>query len=154
LHRDANKLAVARQLGATDTVDVERRDTVDAIREVLGGPADVVVDTTPHATDSLRHAVELARPEGRIVMAGLKHKPTNGLDTDQILMKNLTLKAAMGTKPTSTIAALRTLVAGRLPYERLYTAAVGLDEVERAIQSVGGEHADQSPIHLSVDPWA
>jgi threonine dehydrogenase-like Zn-dependent dehydrogenase len=154
LHRDADKLAVARQLGATDTVDVEGREAVDAIREVMSAPADVVIDTTPHATDSLRHAVELARPEGRIVMAGLKHKLTNGLDTDQILMKNLTLSAALGTKPTSTVAALRTLAAGRLPYERLYTAAVGLDEAERAIQTIGGEHADQLPIHLSVDPWA
>jgi threonine dehydrogenase-like Zn-dependent dehydrogenase len=154
LHRDAEKLAVARELGATDPVDVEDRDAVDAIREVMGEAADVVIDTTPHATDSLRHAVELVRPEGRIVMAGLKHKPTNDLATDPILMKNLTLKAALGTKPSSTIAALRTLSAGRLPYERLYTVAVALDDVERAIQTVGGEHAGESPIHLSVDPWA
>jgi threonine dehydrogenase-like Zn-dependent dehydrogenase len=154
LHRDAEKLAVARELGATDPVDVEGRDTVEAIREVMGAPADVVIDTTPHATESLRHAVELVRPEGHIVMAGLKHKPTNDLATDQILMKNLTLKAALGTKPSSTIAALRTLSAGRLPYDRLYTSAVGLDEVEHAIQTVGGEHAGTSPIHLSVDPWA
>jgi threonine dehydrogenase-like Zn-dependent dehydrogenase len=154
LHRDAEKLAVAHELGATDTVDVEGRDAVDAIREVMSEPADVVIDTTPHATDSLRHAVELVRPEGHIVLAGLKHKPTNDLHTDQILMKNLTLKAALGTKPSSTVAALRTLSAGRLPYERLYTAGVGLDEVEHAIQMVGGEHAGNSPIHLSVDPWA
>jgi threonine dehydrogenase-like Zn-dependent dehydrogenase len=86
-------------------------------------------------------------------MAGLKYEPVS-LGTDQIIMKNLTLKAALGTKPESTIASLRTLSAGRLPYERLYTAAVGLDEAERGIQSIGGEHAEQLPIHLSVDPWA
>jgi threonine dehydrogenase-like Zn-dependent dehydrogenase len=71
-----------------------------------------------------------------------------------MLMKNLTLKAALGTKPASTIAALRTLAVGRLPYERMYSAAVGLDEVEHAIQIVGGEHGDRSPVHFSVDPWS
>jgi hypothetical protein len=69
-------------------------------------------------------------------------------------MKNVTLKAALGTKPSSTVGALRTLAAGWLPFERLFTATVGLDGVERAIQAVGGEHDGEAPIHVSVDPWA
>jgi threonine dehydrogenase-like Zn-dependent dehydrogenase len=155
LHRDADKLAVAGELGATATVDVEGRDVVNALREALGGAmADVVIDTTPRATASIQHAVELVRPEGRIVLAGLKHAPIDGFLTDQLLMKNVTLKAALGTKPSSTVGALRTLAAGWLPFERLFTATVGLDGVERAIQAVGGEHDGEAPIHVSVDPWA
>jgi threonine dehydrogenase-like Zn-dependent dehydrogenase len=155
LHRDAEKLAIAKEFGSTDTVDVEGREVVTAVRDALGSAsADVVIDTTPRVTDSVRHAVELVRVEGTVVLAGLKNAPVPELLTDQLVMKNLTLKSVLGTKPSSTIGALRTLAAGRLPFERLYTRCVGLEEVEYAIQVVGGEHDDESPIHLSVDPWA
>jgi threonine dehydrogenase-like Zn-dependent dehydrogenase len=154
LHRDAHKLEVASDLGATATIDVEGRDVVDAVRNVLGGDrADVVIDTTPRATASIQHAVELVRPEGTIVLAGLKHVPLTGFVTDQLLMKNVTLKAALGTKPVSAVAALRTLAAGRLPFERLFSMTVPLDGVERGVQVVGGEHSGEAPIHISVDPW-
>src|SRR5207253_2767783 len=57
LARDAGKLALARALGADVAIDVEAGDVVAAVREATGGGAEVVVDTTPYAPQSLNHAI-------------------------------------------------------------------------------------------------
>ena len=72
LTRDAQKLALARELGADAAIDVEQNDVVASVREATGGGAEVVVDTTPYAPQSLNHAIAIAVRKGRIVVAGLK----------------------------------------------------------------------------------
>jgi threonine dehydrogenase-like Zn-dependent dehydrogenase len=70
LARDARKLALARELGADVTINVEKEDVVARPREATGGGAEVVVDTTPYAPRSLNHAIAIAVRKGRIVVAG------------------------------------------------------------------------------------
>jgi len=72
LGRDAEKLALARALGADAAVDVEKNDVVTSVRDATGGGAEVVVDTTPYAPQSLNHAVAIAVRKGRIVRRRLK----------------------------------------------------------------------------------
>jgi threonine dehydrogenase-like Zn-dependent dehydrogenase len=49
LTRDAQKLALARELGADVAIDVEQNDVVASVCDATGGGAEVVVDTTPYA---------------------------------------------------------------------------------------------------------
>jgi threonine dehydrogenase-like Zn-dependent dehydrogenase len=72
LTRDAQKLALARELGADVAIDVEQNEVVASVRDATGGGAEVVVDTTPYAPQSLNHAIAIAVRKGRIVVAGLK----------------------------------------------------------------------------------
>jgi threonine dehydrogenase-like Zn-dependent dehydrogenase len=45
LARDGRKLQLAREFGATDTINVEQQDPVAAVKEITGGAmVDVVVD--------------------------------------------------------------------------------------------------------------
>src|SRR5437899_12818842 len=90
LGRDAQKLALARELGADAVIDVEREDVVARVREVTGGGAEVVVDTTPYAPRSLNDAIAMAvrkrttrtrpcdrcrRPSGRSPADTRSHRP-------------------------------------------------------------------------------
>ncbi|HSQ00493.1 MAG TPA: zinc-binding dehydrogenase [Candidatus Dormibacteraeota bacterium] len=107
--RDAARLAAARALGAQHTVDVDAEDAVARVREITGGAlADVVLDVADGATATIPLAVELARPRGRIALAGFKHgQAVSGLVSDRLILKKLTLQGVGG----ATSAAMRTAVA-------------------------------------------
>ena len=73
LGKDAHKLALARELGATHTINVEQASTVDQVREITGGElADRVIDVSAFATHPVLDAIDAVRPGGTIVLAGIK----------------------------------------------------------------------------------
>src|SRR5262249_25146638 len=96
LTRDGNKLALARELGAAAAIDVEKNDVVWSVRDAMGGGAEVVVDTTPYAPQSLNHAVAIAVRKGRIVVAGLKGlRPAQDFAVDDVIYKELTIRGVL-----------------------------------------------------------
>jgi threonine dehydrogenase-like Zn-dependent dehydrogenase len=152
LTRDADKLQLALELGATHAFDVEGKDVVSTVATACAD-FDVVIDTTPHATASIGHAIQLLRIEGTLVVAGLKGRPVQDLLTDVLIEKSLTIRAAMGSKPASTLAALDFLHRVDLPFGAMCTASVPLRGVEDALLVMGGEAPGKAEIHIAVDPW-
>lgn len=107
LGRDAQKLALARELGADATVNAEDGDVVAHVREVTGGGAEVVVDTTPYAPQSLNHAIGIAVRKGRIVVAGLKGlRPARELPVDDVIYKELTIRGVLSMPVDETFQAI------------------------------------------------
>jgi threonine dehydrogenase-like Zn-dependent dehydrogenase len=153
LTRDEAKLALAPEFGATDTIDVEKQDTVAAVADMTSGEGvDVAIDTTPGATAPLVHAIAALRPEGRLVVAGMKGREISGLNTDQIFLKALTVSGAFATVPWATWNALELVASGRFPVHKLHTHRVDLDGAEHAIRVLGGEVPDESALHMTVIP--
>ena len=60
----------ARQLGASAAVNVNRRSPVDAVMDLTGCGAHVVVDAAGKA-DSINNALACLRPGGRMVLVGI-----------------------------------------------------------------------------------
>src|SRR5205807_9541823 len=75
--RDAERLAVARDFSADLVVDTAESDPVRALRDAIGGRADVVVDVTAKAPEAFAQAVALARPAGTVVVAGTRGSPAS-----------------------------------------------------------------------------
>ena len=93
LSRHAEKLALARELGADVAVNAETGDVVARVLEVTDGGAEVVVDTTPYAPRALNHAGGIAVRKGRVVIAGLKGlRTTRDFRADDVIYKELTLR--------------------------------------------------------------
>jgi threonine dehydrogenase-like Zn-dependent dehydrogenase len=116
LSRDTQKLALARELGADAAVDVEREDVVTRVRELTGGGADVVVDTTPYAPRSLNDAIAIAVRKGRIVVAGLKGlRPTHDVQVDEVIYKELTIRGVLSMPVDETFRAIELIESGRYP---------------------------------------
>jgi threonine dehydrogenase-like Zn-dependent dehydrogenase len=83
---------------------VEKEDVVTRAREATGGGAEVVVDTTPYAPQSLNHAVAIALRKGRIVVAGLKgQKLAHELPVDDIIYKELTIRGVLSMSVDDTV---------------------------------------------------
>jgi NADPH:quinone reductase-like Zn-dependent oxidoreductase len=75
------------------SVNAETEDVVARVREVTDGGAEVVVDTTPYAPQSLNHAVGIAVRKGRVVIAGRKGlRTTRDFPADEVIYKELTLR--------------------------------------------------------------
>lgn len=155
LGRDAAKLALARELGADATVDVEAEDVVARVRELTGGGAEVVVDTTPYAPESLNHAIAIAVRKGRIVVAGLKGlRPAREVPVDDVIYKELTIRGVLSMPVDDTFRAIELIESGRHPFERMHTLSLPLEQAEDAIRALAGGIPGLNPIHLAIVPGA
>ena len=155
LSRDAAKLALARELGADVSVNAEVEDVVARVREVTGGGAEVVVDTTPYAPQSLNHAVAIAVRKGRIVVAGLKgQRPTRELQADDVIYKELTIRGVLSMPVDETFRAIDLIESGRYPFAKMHTYSLPLEQAEDAIRALAGDVPGINPIHLAIVPGA
>src|SRR5438552_1606703 len=140
LGRDVQKLALARELGADATVNAETDDVVARVREITGGGAEVVVDTTPYAPQSLNHAIAIAVRKGRIVVAGLKGMRTaRELPVDDVIYKELTIRGVLSMPVDDTFRAIDIIESGRYPFAKMHTYSLPLEQAEDAIHALAGQ---------------
>lgn len=155
LSRDEHKLALARDFGAHLSVNVDSHDPVAAVKDATDGlGADVVLDTTPYATDPVVDALEMARRGGAVVLAGLKgshHVPD--FASDRIIMKMLTVRGVLGVDSDSFRKAIRLIESRSVPLERMITHTLPIAEAERAIQILAGD-TGEAAINVALVPDA
>ncbi|MFG3029380.1 S-(hydroxymethyl)mycothiol dehydrogenase [Streptomyces sp. NPDC048253] len=133
---DDRKLATARKLGATHTVNSRESDPVEAIRELTGGfGADVVIEAVgrPETYRQAFYARDLA---GTVVLVGV---PTPEMKLELPLLdvfgRGGTLKSSWygDCLPSRDFPVLIDLhLQGRLDLDAFVTETIGLDEVEKA----------------------
>jgi threonine dehydrogenase-like Zn-dependent dehydrogenase len=154
LARDAHKLALARELGADATIDVESEDLRGRVRELTGGRgADVVLEVTAFATGPVRDAIDLVRPGGTVVLAGVKGmKPVEDFVSDKIVLKEISVRGAIGVTFRAYQQAIRLIESGRVPLEKLQTHRFPLREAERAIRTLAGEFPEEKAVHCCLLP--
>jgi alcohol dehydrogenase len=148
--RDAERLALAPQFGADLAVDVARRDPVRELRDATGGRgADVVVDVTANAPAAFGQAIDLARPGGTVVVAGMRgFAPVEGFVPDLIVAKELRVLGALGVDAVAYRAAFDLLAAGAWPFADLPRRCVGFDDAADLLRSMAGEPgAPLPPVH-------
>lgn len=146
------RLALAREFGAAETINVREQDPEVELRRILDGSlADVSLEAagTPVAQ---AQAARLVRRGGRAVLTGLCGPATLELDPDaDLLSKEIDLLgsflSAGGYEPAIEIAA-----GGEWPLERLITHRLPLDEAARAFEII--ERREQSVLKVVLDPWA
>jgi 2-desacetyl-2-hydroxyethyl bacteriochlorophyllide A dehydrogenase len=154
LAADAHKLALARAFGADHTIDVENEDAKRRVRELTGGRgADVVIDVTPYATAPVAEALDYAAPGGRVILAGTKGwKPVPEFVSDKLVLKEITLRGAIGVTSSGYRAAIRLIESGKLPLAKLHTHDFALRDAELAIRTLAREIPGVESIHSCLVP--
>ncbi len=154
LAADANKLALAREFGADATIDVENEDPKRRIKELTDGRgADVVVDVSSYSTAPVAQALDYVRSGGTIVLAGVKgFKPIPDFVSDKIVLKEITLKGAIGVTRSGYANAIRLIESGKYPVERMHTHDFRLEDAELAIRTLAREIPDDESIHSCLLP--
>jgi len=93
----ANRLAVARTVGATHTVDASRDDAVEAVKEITGGRmADLAVEAVGFE-ETLNQCVALARREGAVFAFGVPRTVQYAFAMREYFRKQLTMHTTVST---------------------------------------------------------
>jgi NADPH:quinone reductase-like Zn-dependent oxidoreductase len=106
------KLARARELGADETIDHAGEDVRARMKELTGGKgADVVVETVGDAT--WKTSLEVAAPQGRIVVCGATTGPNPPAGLHRIWWKELVVHGSTMGSAEDFEASLELVKAGR-----------------------------------------
>jgi threonine dehydrogenase-like Zn-dependent dehydrogenase len=149
------KLDLARTLGATDTIDIDRDDIVDGVRQITAGDmVDRAIDTTPVATQPMVDAIASVRPEGTVVLAGIKGSvgvPT--LNPDLICDRAITIRGVFGVSEWAKQEALATLTRAEFPFHRFHTHTMPLRDIDLCLRILGREVQGEDALHMTVKPF-
>lgn len=94
---DEARLNIARQMGATDLIDLANEESLEAaIRNTLSNTlADVVIEATGHPS-SINDGLKILRPGGILVAAGI-HKVSGHIDLTSLVRNKQQLRGAHGS---------------------------------------------------------
>jgi alcohol dehydrogenase len=142
LARDAPRLALARALGAHETIVADQADVVAEVDRLTGGElADVVLDVTGSPV-AIATSVELVRTLGTLVLAGLTGRETvTALKTDRIVWNEIRVQGVYvkGEAAYAKAIELVTRIGDRYPVERIVSHRYPLEQAESAILAAAGE---------------
>lgn len=89
-----SRLEVARQWGASETINAHQHDVLATIREIAPGGSDTVIDAVG-ANATRAQAVQAVVPGGTVVFIGL-HDETSSLATNYLVRQEITLRGSFG----------------------------------------------------------
>jgi aryl-alcohol dehydrogenase len=137
IDRSPARLELARELGATDTVDAGESDPVEVIMGLTGVGVDYAVEASG-APVALRQAIDALGPGGTCALVGAPPGGVEvGIDVNTVLARGRTIKAVVEghSVPRVFIPRLVSLWrAGALPLERL-VRTFPLSEINAAAAS-------------------
>ena len=154
LAADTDKLALARHYGARVTIDVDNENVVSRVKEVTNGRgADIVVDVSSYATQPVADALHLVKVGGQIVLAGVKgFKAVDDFVSDLIVMKEATIRGAIGVTSTGYRQAINVIESGHVDFAPMHTHDFDLEDAELAIKTLAREIVDDESIHSCLIP--
>ncbi len=134
-----DKLALARGLGAVQTVNAGDADAVEQVRALTGGGADFVFEMAG-SVRALEAAWRMTRRGGTTVTAGLPPpEAALAVNVVQLVAEERTLKGSyIGTcVPSRDIPRYLALFReGRLPVDRLLTGTIPLSDINAAFDAL------------------
>lgn len=149
---DRQRMALARQLGAHHTIDIEAQDLLETVADLTGGRmADLVIDCAAGGPASVLSAIELARKRGRVILGGQKRQKIPAFDSDRIIANFLTVKGMRGHSYESVELALQLIAGNRHNVTAMSTHTFALEETDLALRSLVGEGVAR-PIHMTIEP--
>ncbi|MDP3700322.1 MAG: zinc-binding dehydrogenase [Hylemonella sp.] len=149
---DRQRMALARQLGAHHTIDIEAQDLLETVADLTGGRmADLVIDCAAGGPASVVSAIELARKRGRVILGGQKRQKIPAFDSDRIIANFLTVKGMRGHSYESVELALQLIAGNRHNVTAMSTHTFTLEETDLALRSLVGEGVT-GPIHMTIEP--
>jgi S-(hydroxymethyl)glutathione dehydrogenase/alcohol dehydrogenase len=138
--RRAEKLDMARELGATDTIlATDDESTAAAIRAATRGGPDFAVEAIGLRT-TIELAIAVLPPGGTAVLAGLT--PFGERASFEAFPFVDGARRILGSNYGAAVAAVDfpryadLFLAGRLPIDRLVSHRIGLDDVEAAFDAM------------------
>jgi threonine dehydrogenase-like Zn-dependent dehydrogenase len=147
LGRHADRIALARELGATDVVSVRGDEAVERVRELTGGyGVHSVLECVGHG-ESMQTSIEIARPGGAVGRVGVPQDEV--MPGSQLAFyDNITISGGPAPVRAYIEELLPDVLEGRIQPGRVFDRVVGLDEVPDGYRAMN----DREAIKVMVKP--
>lgn len=123
---------IAMRLGADGTVDPLDGDPIEAVQEITGGGADLVVECAGHDA-SLANVFDYVRDDGDVSMVGINIGRKFPVELGKIQIKNLNVKGCIGS-PGVWPAAIRFLERTGIDLSPIQTHHFALGDALEALE--------------------
>jgi threonine dehydrogenase-like Zn-dependent dehydrogenase len=136
----ADRLAVAAEWGASDTVSVDEHpdatSRVEIIRELTGGPS--LAFELAGAPGAFAEGIDMLAPNGRYVAMGTLGGERQPVDAASIVLKALRIRGSMSGDIGDYHTALELLdrFRDRFRWDRMIGTHYGLDQLDQAMNSM------------------
>jgi L-iditol 2-dehydrogenase len=130
---DSYRLAMARQLGADQTINIEDESLADAVNRLTDGRgADAYVECSGHPA-AARTGLTVTRRGGQYTQVGIFENEFT-LDFAQIIYRELTVQGSVGSRRPSWLTALNLLASGQVKVAPLASSVYPLAQWEEAFR--------------------
>ena len=129
------RLAAARQMQATHTVNVSKHDPVEAVEKISDGKmADVVFEAVGHQDYDLESCMKLVRSQGTLLAFGMPDRTVyDGFPIWDFLTRDLTVIGSEGPDPVPNYSLARDMIAqGRINVAPLISHVLPFQEIQKA----------------------
>jgi L-iditol 2-dehydrogenase len=143
---DADRLEIARGLGACRTIDTQREDAVSIVRELTEGMgADYVFDCSG-ALPAILMGFEWIRRKGTIVQVGLTQQNLE-LPYAMLPQREIAVKGTFGHNWLSWDRALKLLARKQVNAQALISGAYAMEDWEKAFDQAEGRQGVKILLH-------
>jgi threonine dehydrogenase-like Zn-dependent dehydrogenase len=155
LTRDEARMKLAKELGADHTIDAQKEDPVEKIKEITGGEmADLVIEVAGSPT-TVKQMLDIAKPLGTCVHIALTGGVEIPLVTQKIVFKELRIQGGLGRRTGQVERAIRfaerNMETKRYPLEKLINYTYPLEKAEEALKVMGFEVKGTDPVKVMID---
>ena len=128
-----NRLALAKELGAAETIDVTREDAVKRIREITDGRGvDAAIECAGTA-EALRTGLGCVRRGGAVALTGLMGKKEVSIMTDPMVLDEVD-PLGVRSGPNSFRPVIALIAAGRINLKPLVAHTFPLEKIHAALE--------------------
>ncbi len=126
------RLHAAKKMHATHTVNVDKVDAVEAVREITRGKmADLVVEAVGHQTETLNSCLKLVRHLGTLLCFGVPDNAYYPFAYPEFFRLNLNLISTVGPNVLPNFSLARDLIAqGRVNVAPLVTHVLPFEKIQ------------------------
>lgn len=128
LDRHPDRIALAREFGATDVVTVRGSESIERVRELSGGHGVHSVLECVGTDEAMLAGIEVARPGGAVGRVGVPHYEAIP-GSASAFYKNVTVGGGPAPVRAYIDELLPDVLEGRIQPGRVFDRVVGLDEV-------------------------
>ena len=117
-----------------------------------GRLADVVVDVSAFSTEPITQAIEMVRPGGKVVVAGLKSsRPIPGFVSDKLITKEISMLGVLSSSWSSVEKAIDIIRRKSDSLRKLCTHRYPVGEADTAVRDLGREIRDgPEAVHVHI----
>lgn len=152
LTADKKRFELAKEFGADLTVNVEKEDLVDIVKELTRGRgADLALDVTGNRA-AMDASLKVLRKQGTLVYAGRAGKEPIPMPVDDMISREITFRGVFSHNITGVAPAVKLAESRKYPIEKMVTHHFPLEKSEDAVKMVAGIGAKERAGKVVIVP--